>query len=874
MLKNVKLRTKLLLVGLVLTVVPLLVLGISTYFQNKNMENVARTESVDLAFADLDHIVEGVYAMCQAQQEVLEGFMQRSLSVAWDIVKSYKGFSFESDLVTWNAMNQYTRNTTTVKLPKMLVGGRWLGQVNDVSKKVPVVDKVQELTHTTCTIFQRINSAGDMLRVATNVIKKDGTRAIGTYIPYINPDGTPNPVISTVLKGQTFTGRAYVVNKWYITTYEPIYDAGNNIVGVLYVGIPQESTNSLRQAIMDVQVGKTGYVYVLDSKGHYVISQNGKRDGELIWGAKDPQGNLFIQEIIQKATGLRPGEYAQQRYPWQNPGDPEPRYKVVRVKYFAPWDWVIGAGSYEEEFLAAPQRIEKMATRTNIMLVVISLLALIGTAVVWYFTSAGISKPVVNMADTIRRVAQEHDLTLEVPVVGGDEIGVMGQEFNTMLGQLRDSFVLVDDAAIDVRANSSEVAKRASNNRERAKNEEKQMAVIQTTVRQMGETAGEVAGFSLKQSEAASMSSANLAKLVDAMEDAAQVSKAQTQDANNAMDRVAEMGETGGKVVATAVEQGEQVVRVTESVNQIAQSVQEMTSAAERANEHGQSVLEAAREGLDSVNATVDGMQAIAESSEQISEIIGVITEIAEQTNLLALNAAIEAARAGAHGKGFAVVADEVGKLAQRSSEAAKEITDLIKNSSARVDEGTRLTDQSQKALKKIAEGGEVNMAAIQEIAQNAKVLDDGTQQVHSLMGTLNELAGQIADMAGQQKERRQVAQSALTKLVEEAQGIAARMTETSDITRTIGDEMQGIVQRTEQMEKLTGVQAKRSQKLIEITVASARGAQRTVEGAGQVVGITEELQNLSVSLADRMAQFKIRSQGYQGNGGSRRQRV
>jgi methyl-accepting chemotaxis protein len=699
-----------------------------------------------------------------------------------------------------------------------------------------------------------------MLRVATNVIKKDGTRAIGTYIPFINPDGKPNPVISTILKGQTFTGRAFVVNKWYITTYEPIYDSGNNIVGVLYVGIPQESTQSLRQAIMDVQVGTTGYVYVLDSQGHYVISQKGKRDGELIWEAKDPDGNLFIQEMIKKSVRLRPDEFAEQRYPWKNPGDPKARYKVARLKYFAPWDWVIGAGSYEEEFMASPLRIGQEARKSNILLVAIAVLSLLGSAAVWFFTSKTISNPVVSMANTIRRVAREKDLTLAVPVAGGGEIGVMGREFNVMLGQLRDSFVLVDEAATNVRSNSSKVSERASNNRDRAMQEEKQIAVIQSTVRKMGETAGEVAGYSLKQSEAANISNANLAKLIEAMENAAKVSKVQTEEANSAMDRVNAMGETGAKVVATAEQQGQQVRRVTESVNHIAKSVEDMTKAAKRATEHGQSVLTAAHEGLNSVNATVDGMQAIAESSEQISEIIGVITEIAEQTNLLALNAAIEAARAGAHGKGFAVVADEVGKLAQRSSEAAKEITDLIKNSTARVEEGTRLTDESQRALDKIAKGGEINMAAIEEITKTATILDESTHEVHNLMGTLNKLAGQIAEMAGQQKERRHVAQTALTKLVAEAQQIAARMIETSDITRSIGDEMQGIAGHTKEMEKLTGVQAMRSKKLIEITTASAKGAQRTVEGAGQVVSITEQLQNLSVNLADKMAQFKIKT--------------
>jgi methyl-accepting chemotaxis protein len=34
-----------------------------------------------------------------------------------------------------------------------------------------------------------------------------------------------NPVIAAVMKGET-TGRAYVVNAWYLTVYKPIKDQG------------------------------------------------------------------------------------------------------------------------------------------------------------------------------------------------------------------------------------------------------------------------------------------------------------------------------------------------------------------------------------------------------------------------------------------------------------------------------------------------------------------------------------------------------------------------------------------------------------------------------------------------------------------------
>ena len=144
-----------------------------------------------------------------------------------------------------------------------------------------------------------------------------------------NPDGAPNPVISTVLKGNTFNGRAYVVNDWYLTAYEPILDEQKEVVGVLYVGVQQEAVKELRQGIMDLVVGKTGYVYILggsgQQRGDYVISKDGKRDGENIWEAKDAAGHPFIQSIINKALITKDGECEFEYYDWQNKGEAKPR---------------------------------------------------------------------------------------------------------------------------------------------------------------------------------------------------------------------------------------------------------------------------------------------------------------------------------------------------------------------------------------------------------------------------------------------------------------------------------------------------------------------------------------------------------------------
>jgi len=86
----------------------------------------------------------------------------------------------------------------------------------------------------TATIFQ------DDLRISTNVKNADGSRAIGTRVS----EEVYNQV---VVNGEPYIGRAYVVNNWYITAYEPIKSINNQIIGILYVGILEQKYVDIKQ---------------------------------------------------------------------------------------------------------------------------------------------------------------------------------------------------------------------------------------------------------------------------------------------------------------------------------------------------------------------------------------------------------------------------------------------------------------------------------------------------------------------------------------------------------------------------------------------------------------------------------------------------
>ncbi|RPI29362.1 MAG: HAMP domain-containing protein [Acidobacteria bacterium] len=75
----------------------------------------------------------------------------------------------------------------------------------------------------TATVFMRD------LRISTNVLDQNGARAIGTR--------ASEEVADRVLgKGLSWTGRALVVNAWYLSQYDPIRDPDGRVIGMLYIG--------------------------------------------------------------------------------------------------------------------------------------------------------------------------------------------------------------------------------------------------------------------------------------------------------------------------------------------------------------------------------------------------------------------------------------------------------------------------------------------------------------------------------------------------------------------------------------------------------------------------------------------------------------
>jgi hypothetical protein len=215
--------------------------AIATAVEQQRAATDRVVENVDRAASGSARITEAVAQLADSQRLV---YVRRALTLAQDLLADAGGADLGSGELTLTVRNQATSAESVVRLPELLVGGDPLPRVEDPRRPAPLVDDVVAQVGGTCTLFQRLDDQGGMVRVATTVVTPAGTRNIGTYIARTNPDGTANPVLAAVLAGQTYTGPATVAGKPYFTAYTGVHSPSGELIGMLYVGLPIDSMQS------------------------------------------------------------------------------------------------------------------------------------------------------------------------------------------------------------------------------------------------------------------------------------------------------------------------------------------------------------------------------------------------------------------------------------------------------------------------------------------------------------------------------------------------------------------------------------------------------------------------------------------------------
>ncbi|HYA40688.1 MAG TPA: Cache 3/Cache 2 fusion domain-containing protein [Syntrophobacteraceae bacterium] len=299
---------------------------------SSNMQGYLTAKSGDnevlnsLVMKEESCVVEGIVRMCGLFQKQVSS----NLAVAERVISSRGSVTVSPVMEEWTVINQSTREQHTAPLPLLQVGEKTILEANEsFDRPTPIVDDVQELLGGTYTIFQMMNDQGDMLGVATNVKGDGGKRAIGTFIPAVGQDGAPNPVVSTVLKGETFHGRAFVVDSWYITAYKPLLSKEGKMIGMLYTGLKEQDLTELADAIVNTKLGKSGYVFIMDSSGTLLIHPRRELRG------RNVIADLKINEFSDAIKTRQAGKILALKYQFEGES------RIATYSYVPEWDWVV-----------------------------------------------------------------------------------------------------------------------------------------------------------------------------------------------------------------------------------------------------------------------------------------------------------------------------------------------------------------------------------------------------------------------------------------------------------------------------------------------------------------------------------------------------
>lgn len=470
------------------------------------------------------------------------------------------------------------------------------------------------------------------------------------------------------------------------------------------------TTDSLNTLLFNTKMGEKGNSFILNQTGGLVA---GNLPPELLQKVKEIKGDVW-EDVRLNCT-----------------------FVTTPLKGY---NWQLSTVYFTKDFDAP---IMKMWT----LLLMFTLIIIVIGNIYAYLVSHDISTPIQNLINTSRKIAAG-DLSLTAPVVTGDEVGVLGNIFNRMIENLKNTMDEIHKNA----ALRQEEQEKLHNGVARILKavEAVEKGDLTKEITEMGE--GEIA----RLSQAVNAMLRDIRKIIQQIRDAA-----------------IHLGSAGNELLATAQQLSSGSTEQASSIAQITSTVEELASTSRQIAENSDSVVKVAEEALNSVQLGQDSVDDVAhsmteirdkveagckrvlslgEKSQRIGDVLDIINHIADETKLIAFNAAIEASRAGEAGKGFSVVAVEVRKLAENVVESTKTIKEIVGEIQALTSASVMATEEETKRVEHGVELAQKAGGAISDIldmvdhtTKSAKQISIATQQQKTaseqIVGTMREIA-------------------------------------------------------------------------------------------------------------------------------------
>jgi signal transduction histidine kinase len=290
---------------------------------------------------------------------------------------------------------------------------------NKLNLNTNIINEMQISAESIVSIFLLKNN--HLIRISTNVTA-DGKLATGTCI------ANTSDVYKKIANNESYFGRFLFDNSWYMTAYKPLLDKNNRVIGAL--GLGYTNMNSyLKKTLSSIKVGKTGYVYIMDSNGSVILHPDVKVSNI---------GNYdFSKKIIRTKNGVI--EYELNGI-----------YKLAAYRYFEPWDWYIVTTANYDDLKSSSFEILKTSLITALIIFILgSILAV--------FMANTLVKP-INKLKNYMEIASKGDLSVHSDISSKDEIGILSNSFNTMIREnkrLLDEIVKYDRVKTEFFANIS-----------------------------------------------------------------------------------------------------------------------------------------------------------------------------------------------------------------------------------------------------------------------------------------------------------------------------------------------------------------------------------------------------------------------------------